>query len=41
MTIIEKWKRVVNGGAFDVLITDSLKAYDCLSHELLDFSLKI
>ena len=34
--LIEKLKKTVdNGDAFKALITDLLKAFDCLSHELL------
>ena len=36
ITLIEKWKKSVdNDGAFDALLTDHSKAFDCLSHELL------
>ena len=36
MTLIEKWKKIIdNGGAFGTLLTDPLKVFDCLSHELL------
>ena len=36
ITLIEKWKKSVdNGGAFDVLLTDLSKAFDCMPHELL------
>ena len=34
--MFEKWKRSVNGGkVFGALLTDLLKAFDCLGHELL------
>ena len=34
--MLEKWKRSVNGGkVFGALLTDLLKAFDCLDHELL------
>ena len=33
--MLEKWKRAVdNRKAFGLLLTDLLKAFDCLSHEL-------
>ena len=36
LAMLEKWKRSVdNGKAFDVLLTDLSKAFDCLDHELL------
>ena len=36
ITLIEKWKKSVdNGGAFGTFLTDLLKAFDCLPHELL------
>ena len=36
ITLIEKWKKSVdNGGAIGTLLTDLLKAFDCLLHELL------
>ena len=36
LSILEKWKRAVdNGKAFELLLTDLSKAFDCLSHELL------
>ena len=36
ITLIEKWKKIVdNGGAFGALFTDLSKVFDCLSHELL------
>ena len=34
--MLEKWKHAVdNGKSFGILLTDSSKAFDCLSHELL------
>ena len=34
--MLEKWKRAEdNGKVFGILLTDSSKAFDCLSHELL------
>ena len=34
--MLEKLKRAVdNGKAFELLLTDLSKAFDCLSHELL------
>ena len=39
-TLIEKWKKSVdNGGAFGALFTDLSKAFDSLSHELLNAKL--
>ena len=36
ISLIEKWKKTVdNNAAFDALLTDLLKAFDCLPHELL------
>ena len=36
LSILEKWKRAVdNGKAFELLLTDLSKAFDCLSHEVL------
>ena len=36
LTMLEKWKRSVDSGkAFDALLTDLFKAFDCLDHELL------
>ena len=36
VSMIEKWKESVDsGGAFDALMTDLSKAFDCLHHELL------
>ena len=36
ITLIEKWKKIVdNGTAFGALLTDLSKALDCLPHELL------
>ena len=36
ITLIEKWKKSVdNGGAFDALLTDLSKAFECMPHELL------
>ena len=36
ITLIEKWKKSVdNCRAFDPLLTDPSKAFNCLPHELL------
>ena len=36
VTVIEKWKKSVdNGGALDALLTDLMKAFDCLPYDLL------
>ena len=35
--MLEKWKRSVNGGkVFGALLTDLLKAFECLDHELIN-----
>ena len=35
LAMLEKWKSSVDKGeAFEVLLTDLSKAFDCLSHEL-------
>ena len=36
-----KEKSVDNGGAFSTLFTDLSKAFDCLSHELLDTKVNV
>ena len=34
--MIEKWRKSLNeGGAYEALLTDFSKAFDCLPHELL------
>ena len=36
LAILEKWKRSVDSGkAFDALLTDLSKPFDCLNHELV------
>ena len=36
VAMLEKWKRFVdNSNMFGALLTDLLKAFDCLDHELL------
>ena len=36
ITVIEKWRRSVDGGdQADALLTDRSKAFDCIDHELL------
>ena len=41
LNLLEKWKRSVDKGkSFGALLTDLLKTFDCLDHELLTTKLK-
>ena len=38
--MIEKWKRICNGGVFKELLTDLPKAFDCILHDLITAKLE-